>query len=75
VIGQAVLIGAHSVILPGVTIGDAGSIGAMAVVTKSIAPGEMARAPAAVAVVGERKRDAGKIMAMAKEFLARGKKK
>ena len=41
-IGQAVLIGAHSVILPGVTIGDAGSVGAMAVVTKSIEPGEMA---------------------------------
>ena len=68
VIGQAVLIGAHSVILPGVTIGDAGSVGAMAVVTKSIGPGEMARATAAVAVVGGRKRDAGKIMAMAKDF-------
>jgi acetyltransferase-like isoleucine patch superfamily enzyme len=75
VIGQVVLIGAHSVILPGVTIGDAGSVGAMAVVTKSIAPGEMARATAAVAVVGGRKRDAGKIMAMAKDFLARAKKK
>jgi acetyltransferase-like isoleucine patch superfamily enzyme len=76
VIGQAVLVGAHSVILPGVTIGDAGSVGAMAVVTKSIAPGEMARATSAVAVVGPRKRDVGKIMAMAKDFLARaaGKK-
>ncbi len=75
VIGQAVLIGAHSVILPGVTIGDAGSVGAMAVVTKSIAPGEMARAPGTVAVVGERKRDAGKIMAMAKNFLAHAARK
>jgi acetyltransferase-like isoleucine patch superfamily enzyme len=71
VIGQAVLVGAHSVILPGVTIGDGGSVGAMAVVTKSIAPGEMARAASAVAVVGTRKRDVGKIMAMAKDFLAR----
>jgi dTDP-4-amino-4,6-dideoxy-D-glucose acyltransferase len=75
VIGQAVLIGAHSIILPGVTIGDAGSVGAMAVVTKSIAPGEMARAPAAIAVVSERKRDAGKILGMAKDFLARAAKK
>ena len=75
VVGQAVLIGAHSVILPGVTIGDAGSVGAMAVVTKSIEPGEMARATAAVAVVGERKRDVGEIMTMAKNFLARAKKK
>ncbi len=76
VIGQAVLIGAHSVILPGVTIGDAGSVGAMAVVTKSTAPGEMARATSAVAVVGARKRDVGKIMATARDFLARaaGKK-
>ncbi|MCX7313619.1 MAG: acyltransferase [Alphaproteobacteria bacterium] len=74
VIGQAVLIGAHSVILPGVTIGDAGSVGAMAVVTKSIGPGEMARAPSAVATVGGKKRDAGKIMAMAKDFLARFRK-
>jgi acetyltransferase-like isoleucine patch superfamily enzyme len=69
VIGQAALVGAHSVILPGITVGDAGSVGAMAVVTKSIAPGEMARASATVAVVGERKRDVGKILAMAKEFL------
>lgn len=47
-IGQAVLVGAHSVILPGVTIGDGGSVGA---------------------------RDVGKIMAMAKEFLARVKRR
>lgn len=75
VIGQAVLVGAHSVILPGVTIGDAGSVGAMAVVTKSIGPGEMARVPSAVAVVGGRKRNVAAIMAMAKEFLARAAKK
>ena len=74
-IGLAALIGAHSVILPGVTIGDAGSVGAMAVVTKSVGPGEMARATATVATVGQRKRDAGKIMAMARDFLARAKKK
>lgn len=73
-IGRAVLIGAHSVILPGVEIGDAGSVGAMAVVAKPIGPGEMARAPHAVAVTGPRKRDPAKILAMAKEFLAGGKK-
>ena len=75
VIGQAVLIGAHSVILPDVTIGDAASVGAMAIVAKSIAPGEMARATGALAVVGTRKRDAGKIMAMAKNFLAHAAQK
>ena len=73
-IGQAVLIGAHSVILPGVEIGDAGSVGAMAVVTKSIGAGEMARAASAVAVISERKRDPLRILAMAKEFLAGAKK-
>jgi dTDP-4-amino-4,6-dideoxy-D-glucose acyltransferase len=75
VIGQAVLVGAHSVILPGVTIGDAGSVGAMAVVTKSISAGEMARAPGAVAVVRERKRNAGAIIKMAHSFLAQARKK
>lgn len=72
VIGQAVLVGAHSVILPGVTIGDAASVGAMAVVASSIGPGEMARAPGAVAVVRERKRDVRKILAMVEELRARG---
>jgi dTDP-4-amino-4,6-dideoxy-D-glucose acyltransferase len=75
VIGQGVLIGAHSVILPSVTIGDAGSVGAMAVVVKSIGPGEMARATAAVAVVGNRKRDVRKILTMAKDFLGHAGKK
>ena len=72
-IGKAVLVGAHSVVLPGVTIGDAGSVGALAIVTKSIPPGGMARS-AAVAVQHDRKRDVGKIMAMATEFLARSKR-
>lgn len=69
-IGSAVLVGAHSVILPGVTIGDGGSVGAMTVVNRSIPPGGMVRAPAAVAVLSERRRDVGKIMAMAHDFLA-----
>jgi dTDP-4-amino-4,6-dideoxy-D-glucose acyltransferase len=73
-IGRAVLVGAHSVVLPGVVVGDAGSVGAMAVVTKSIPPGGMARARAAIAIVGERRRDVGKILAMAKEFLAHTRK-
>lgn len=72
-IGQAVLVGAHSVILPGVTVGDGGSVGAMAVVTESVPPGGMARAPGAVATLGPRRRDVGKIMEMAKRFLARGR--
>ncbi len=66
VIGRSVPIGAHSVILPGVTIGDAGSVGAMTVMTRSIGPGEMARAGAPVGVVVGRKRDVEKIMAMAR---------
>lgn len=74
-IGKTALIGAHSVILPGVTIGDAGSVGAMAVVSSSVPPGGIARATGTVAVVRERKRDVGKIMAMAAEFLARATKK
>ncbi|MBM3526576.1 MAG: acyltransferase [Alphaproteobacteria bacterium] len=69
-IGQAVLVGAHSVILPGVTIGDGGSVGAMAVVVDSVPPGGMARAPGAVATLGSRRRDVGKIMDMARRFLA-----
>ncbi len=69
-IGCAALVGAHSVILPGVSIGDGGSVGAMAVVARSVGDGEMARAPHAVATIGPRKRDVGKIMAMARQFLA-----
>ena len=73
-IGRAVLVGAHSVILPGVTIGDGGSVGAMTVVNRSIPAGGMARAPAAIAVLSDRKRDTGKIMSMARDFLASIKK-
>lgn len=69
-IGSAVLIGAHSVILPGVTIGDGGSVGAMTVVHRSVPEGGMVRAPAAVGVLSERKRDVGTIMAMARDYLA-----
>ena len=73
-IGRAVLVGAHSVILPGVTIGDGGSVGAMTVVNRSVPPGGIVRAPAAIAVLSERKRDTGKIMSMARDFLASIKK-
>ncbi len=73
-IGQAVLIGAHSVILPGVAIGDAASVGAMALVAKSVPAGGVVRAPAAT-IHSERKRDVGKIRAMARDFLARVRKK
>jgi maltose O-acetyltransferase len=38
VIGRNVWIGAHAVILPGVTVGDGAVIGAGAVVTKDVAP-------------------------------------
>jgi dTDP-4-amino-4,6-dideoxy-D-glucose acyltransferase len=74
-VGQAALIGAHSVVLPGTTIGDGGSVGAMAVVTRSVPPGGMARAPATVATLSERKRDVVKIMALARDFLAGNRKK
>lgn len=73
-IGIAALIGAHSVILPGVEIGDAGSVGAMSVVAKSIPPGGMARSQASVAVHPERKRDFEKVRQMAKDFFASIKK-
>ena len=39
VIGRNVWIGAHAVILPGVTIGDGAIVGAGAVVTRDVAPG------------------------------------
>lgn len=74
VIGQAVLVGAHSVILPGVTLGDAASVGAMAVVAKSIGPGEMARSSGTIAIISERRRDVDQILAMAEEFKRRVKK-
>jgi galactoside O-acetyltransferase len=73
-IGKAVLIGAHSVVLPGTTVGDGGSVGAMAVVNRSVPSGGMARAPATTATLSARKRDVAKIMAMARNFLALRKK-
>jgi dTDP-4-amino-4,6-dideoxy-D-glucose acyltransferase len=73
-IGQAALIGAHSVILPGVTVGDGASVGAMTVVKDSIPPGGMARAPGVLANLSERRRDVGKIMAMAQTFLSQFKR-
>lgn len=69
-IGRAVLIGAHSVILPGVSVGDGGSVGALALVTKSVPPGGIAKAPAAVAVLSERHRNVAAILDMARDFLA-----
>lgn len=39
VIGKSCLIGAHSFIMPNVTIGDHAIVGAMAVVTKNVPPG------------------------------------
>jgi acetyltransferase-like isoleucine patch superfamily enzyme len=74
IIGQAVLIGAHSVILPEVEIGDAASIGAMAVVAHSVPAGGVVRSPPTI-VHSERKRDVEKIRSMAKDFLARSGKK
>jgi len=38
-IGQAVVVGAHTVVLPGVDIGDGASIGAMCIVAKNCEPG------------------------------------
>jgi acetyltransferase-like isoleucine patch superfamily enzyme len=73
-IGKAVLIGAHSVVLPGITVGDGGSVGAMAVVNRSVPSGGMARAPATIATLSARKRDVTKIMAMARNFLMLRKK-
>lgn len=49
VIGRNVWIGSHAVILPGITIGDGAIVGAGAVVTRDVAPGEtVVGVPAAV---------------------------
>ncbi|MGI8526231.1 MAG: acyltransferase [Pseudolabrys sp.] len=74
-IGIAALIAAHSVILPGVEIGDGASVGALSLVAKSIPPGGMARSAQVATVHPERKRDVEKIRSMAKEFLARIRKR
>jgi hypothetical protein len=38
-VGQRVFIGAHAVLMPGVTVGDGAVIGVMSVVTKDVPPG------------------------------------
>jgi galactoside O-acetyltransferase len=72
-IGIAALIGAHSVILPGVEIGDGASVGALSLVAKSIPPGGLARGQGIAIVHPERTRDFEKMRAQARDFLARTK--
>ena len=49
-IGKQVRIGAHAVILPGVTIGDGAAIGAGSVVTKDVPPNAVAAGNTAVVI-------------------------
>ncbi len=69
-IGQGVLVGAHSVILPGVEIGDAASVGALALVAKSVPPGGIAQSSPLATVHPTRRRSVETIKAMAAAFLA-----
>jgi dTDP-4-amino-4,6-dideoxy-D-glucose acyltransferase len=45
VLGRGCLIGAHSVVLPGVNVGEGASIGALCVISQSIEPGEIIVSP------------------------------
>jgi galactoside O-acetyltransferase len=74
IIGKGVLIGAHSVILPDVNIGDAASIGAMTVVAKSIPAGGIVRSSPTI-VDGKRKRNVETIRSMMRDFLVHASKK
>ncbi|MFN0058374.1 MAG: acyltransferase [Planctomycetota bacterium] len=61
---HAALVGAHTVILPGVTIGEGASVGAMCVINKNVAPAEvLVRMPPGVVRRGLR--DLGSIRALA----------
>jgi len=64
-IGMGVMVGAHVVILPGVTLGSGSSVGAGCVVSNSLADGEMLRAPKSI--VAKRKRNGERI----KDFAVR----
>ena len=67
-LGCAALVGAHCVILPGVELGDACSVGALSVVYRSVPAGAIAVSePPGVRIKGNR--DVKKILAMAEQVL------
>jgi dTDP-4-amino-4,6-dideoxy-D-glucose acyltransferase len=67
-LGRAALVGAHCVILPGVELGDACSVGALSVVYRSVPAGAIAVSdPPGVRIKGNR--DVEKILAMAEQAL------
>lgn len=66
-VGPGTLVGAHCVILPNVAIGIGASIGSGCVVAQDVPDGGMLRAPRAVLL--DRRRDAGRIRAMAEAVL------
>jgi galactoside O-acetyltransferase len=55
-IGRHVIVGAGSVILPGVTIGDGAAVGALSIVKRDVEPFTIVAGPEA-RVIGTRKRD------------------
>jgi acetyltransferase-like isoleucine patch superfamily enzyme len=67
-VGRSALIGAHSVVLPGVTIGDAAAIGALCVVYKDVPAGHYLVGGAAELRL-RRERDVKSILALAEDAL------
>ena len=55
-VGRHVIIGAGSVLLPGVTIGDGAAVGALSIVKRDVEPFTIVAGPDG-RVIGERKRD------------------
>lgn len=68
-LASAVLIGAHSVILPGATIGEAASVGAFCIIHEQVARGAIVVAHGSTIVV-KGYRDADAILAMVRSLVA-----
>jgi acetyltransferase-like isoleucine patch superfamily enzyme len=70
-VGRAVLVGAHSMVLPGVNIGDGVSVGAHCLVSQNVEAGAILVSTSRVNQTG--KRDVAKILALADKVLAGSK--
>jgi acetyltransferase-like isoleucine patch superfamily enzyme len=65
-VGRAALVGAHSLLLPGVNVGDAASVGAHCLVSQSVEAGAIV-VSASARLIQTGKRDVEKILAMAQK--------